>query len=516
MIHNVKFNKIVRSMKKTILLTTVVAIFASLLTSAAIIRLAPAWKTIKIEHIDAQPVSSVLYSKNAQGDYQPVDFTVVAAKVTPTVVHIRSTEAFESARANGGNGQDQDPFGNFFGDQFFKRFFGPGYNEQPQSPQAEVSSGSGVIINSDGYIVTNNHVIQNATDIEVTLSDNRSFKATVVGTDPLTDLAVIHIKAKNLPVLPIVNSDDVKVGEWVLAVGNPFNLNSTVTAGIVSAKARNIDIQQNRSAIEAYIQTDAAINPGNSGGALVDLQGGLIGINSAIASPTGSWAGYGFAVPSNLVSKVVDDILKYGSVQRGVLGVSIQSMNSDIADQKKLDLTQGVYVDSVVDNSAADKAGIKVGDVITAVNGKKVDNAPELQEEIAQHKPGDEVTIELNRKGEDKTLTAVLKNSEGTTKTEVRPQNEVLNSLGAELAPISSETAKKLNIDGGVKVTKLYPGLLRQQTNMQEGFIITAINGKPVKTVEDVTKDLKDKKGGVLIQGMYEDSPGLIYYGFGM
>jgi serine protease Do len=498
-------------MKRTILFTTLIAVVTSIITTAIIIRLGPAWKTIKIEHIDSQPVSGVLYSKDAKGDFTPVDFTTIAAKVTPTVVHIRSTVTAQTAS----NQDVPDPFRQFFGDPFYKRFFGPDY-DQPQSPQAEVASGSGVIINSEGYIVTNNHVIDNANDIEVTLSDNRSFKATVIGTDPLTDLAVLHIEADDLPALPIMNSDNVKVGEWVMAVGNPFNLNSTVTAGIVSAKARNINIMKDRSAIEAYIQTDAAINPGNSGGALVDLEGGLIGINSAIASPTGSYAGYGFAVPSNLVSKVVEDILKYGSVQRGILGISIQSVNSDIAKDKHLDRTEGVYVDSVMENSAARNAGIKVGDVITEVDGMKVDNSPELQEYIARHKPGDEVSIKLDRNGEEKTVTAVLKNDKGTTKTETRPRNEVMNELGAEFAPVSSETAKKLNLDGGVKVTKLYPGKLRQQTGIREGFIITGIDGKPVKTVDDVTNNLKDKKGGVLIEGRYEGSPEKIYYGFGM
>jgi Do/DeqQ family serine protease len=499
-------------MKRNILFTALIAIVVSIITTVAIIRLGPAWKTIKIEHIDSQPVSGVLYSKDAKGVYTPVDFTTIAAKVTPTVVHIRSTMTMETAS----NQDVPDPFRQFFGDPFYRKFFGP-ENNQPQTPQAEVASGSGVVINGDGYIVTNNHVIENANDIDVTLSDNRSFKATVVGTDPLTDLAVIHIKAHDLPSLPIVNSDEVKVGEWVLAVGNPFNLNSTVTAGIVSAKARNINIMKNRSAIEAYIQTDAAINPGNSGGALVDLNGGLIGINSAIASPTGSYAGYGFAVPSNLVSKVVEDILKYGSVQRGILGVSIQSVNSDIAKDKHLDRVEGVYVDSVMVNSAAQKAGIKSGDIITEVDGTKVNSSPELQEYIARHKPGDEVTLKLDRKGEEKTVSAVLKNNEGNTKTEVRPRNEVENQLGADFAPLSPESAKKMNIEGGVKVTKLYPGLLRQQTNIQEGFIITSIDGKPVKTVDDVTKALKDKKGGVLIEGFYENAPdNKLYYGFGM
>ncbi|HLF34906.1 MAG TPA: trypsin-like peptidase domain-containing protein, partial [Cyclobacteriaceae bacterium] len=355
-------------MKRTLLFSVIAAVVVSMLTTGAIIRFGPAWKTIKIEHIDAQPAKEILYTRNSSGEFFPVDFTGIAEKVMPAVVHIRSTVELATARA-GQRSQENipDQFRDMFGDDLFRRFFGPDFDEGPDNHGYGVSTGSGVILNDEGYIVTNNHVIADANDIEVTLHDNRSYKASVIGADPMTDLAVIRIKEKNLPTLPLVNSDEVKVGEWVMAVGNPFNLNSTVTAGIVSAKSRNINILRDQYAIEAFIQTDAAINPGNSGGALVNLQGGLIGINTAIQSTTGAYAGYGFAVPSNLVDKVVGDILKYGNVQRGYLGVNIRSINAELARDKKLDLTEGVYVDSVLENSAAQAADVRVGDVILEV-----------------------------------------------------------------------------------------------------------------------------------------------------
>lgn len=345
-----------------------------------------------------------------------------------------------------------------------------------------------MIINADGYIVTNNHVIENADDIEVTLNDNRVFKARVVGTDPSTDLALLQIKEKDLPVIPFTSSDDVEVGEWVLAVGNPFNLNSTVTAGIVSAKARNINILQDRSAIESFIQTDAAINPGNSGGALVNLSGGLVGINTAIASPTGAYAGYGFAVPSNIVNKVVED----------------------------LEVTQGVYVDSITANSAAGEAGIKVGDVILSVDGTEVNSSGELLEIIGRHRPGDRVELKVNRSGKEMGFEVTLRNREGEARIVERGEEDILNVLGIELEEIDKKTARKLGIDGGVKITGLRGGKLSQQTNVREGFIITRVNGKPVSTVEEFVELVEGRKGGVMVEGVYEDYPGTYYYAFGL
>jgi serine protease Do len=360
-------------------------------------------------------------------------------------------------------------------------------------------------------------VIANADEIQATLHNNRTYKARIIGNDPTTDLALVKINEKDLSTIPMVDSDNIEVGEWVLAFGNPFNLNSTVTAGIVSAKSRNINILRDQYAIESFIQTDAAINPGNSGGALVNLQGGLVGINTAIASPTGTYSGYGFAVPSNIVNKVIADLLEFGAVQRGYLGVTIRNITGDLAEEEGLDLTEGVYIDSVVVGSAAEEAGIKEGDVVTQINGKKITKASELQEIVATHRPGDEIKLAINRSGKSIERTVILKNIEGTTE-EVRKESGKMQSvLGAELVSIEKEEARRLNIDGGVRITKLYPGKLRRQTEIREGFIITKINSKPVRTVDEISNILQRTSGGVMLEGIYEDAPGeKRYYAFGL
>lgn len=467
--------------------------------------------TIRVEHVDASPAQSALYTIDEEGNAMPVDFTQIAERVTPAVVHIRSSQTM-TAR---GQERQANPF---FDDDFFRRFFGEPAPQQPQQrgPQVRMGTGSGVIVDAGGYIVTNNHVIAEADDIEVTLNNNRSYKAQVIGTDPTTDLAVIKIDEKGLPTVPFVNSDDVKIGEWVMAVGNPFNLTSTVTAGIVSAKARSINILREQYAVESFIQTDAAINPGNSGGALVNLQGGLIGINTAIASPTGAYSGYGFAVPANIVQKVMEDLVEFGVVQRGVLGVMIRSVNSSLAKEEGLDLTAGVYVDSLLANSAAAEAGIEPGDVIVAIDGMEVTSSSELQEYIARRRPGDEVKVTVDRNGKNRDFDVVLNNRTGSTELVVRETREVSELLGAGLQTLDASTARKLDIAGGVKVTELYAGKLRRQTQMQEGFIITKVDGKPVKSVDDLTAALEGKSGGVMLEGVYEDIPGVHYYAFGL
>ena len=350
----------------------------------------------------------------------------------------------------------------------------------------------------------------------MTLHDNRNYKATVIGTDPSTDLALIQIKEEGLHALPFVNSDQVRVGEWVLAVGNPFNLNSTVTAGIVSAKSRNINILRDQYAIEAFIQTDAAINPGNSGGALVNLQGGLVGINTAIASPTGAYAGYGFAVPSNMVEKVVEDLLSYGVVQRGYLGVTIRGVDGNLAKEKGLEVNSGVFIDSVAENSAALDAGIKIGDVVLEVDGTEVSTAPELQEVIARHRPGDKLDLKIARGSKRIDLKVELKNREGEAKFLAKNREEIFNVLGAEFEDVDIDVAKKLDIEGGVKVKSLYAGILRKHTGIREGFIITKVDGQLIKNTEALAKALENKKGGVLLEGVYEDLPGTYFYAFGL
>jgi Do/DeqQ family serine protease len=516
-------------MKKTIFIS---ALFSLLISVGVIVGYEYFGKdNVEIKHVTAASGQKVLYAANSDGEITPLDFTKTTEKVLDAVVHISSKKMIP----NGMNGMQQyrsipDPFKEFFRESPFGNFYQRRYdNGQPQGDDNEneservqpetmpvMGTGSGVVINEKGYILTNNHVIDNADEIEVTLHNNGTYKATVIGTDPATDLALLQIKADNLTVLPMVNSNDVKVGEWVLAVGNPFSLNSTVTAGIVSAKARNININKDKFAVESFIQTDAAINPGNSGGALVNLNGDLIGINTAIASNTGSYSGYGFAVPSNIASKVVEDLLKYGAVQRGMLGVTIRTMDGHLAKEKDIKLKQGVYVEKVSKNSAADKAGIKDGDIILSVDAKKVLTSPMLQGIIAERRPGDKVEVLVKRDGKEKQISVVLENRQGNTKLKKKEYNEVLNMLGAELENLDKDVAKKLKIDGGVKVTELYAGKLRRQTQMKEGFIITHIDGRKIKNVEEVMDVIEDKDGGVMLEGVYEDMPGKYYYAFGL
>lgn len=440
---------------------------------------------LRVEHSSPLQVSSARYG-TADG---LLDFTESAEIAMPAVVHIKSTSTRRPTSQ-----QNQMP-------DLFREFFGP------QTQRPSVGSGSGVILTDDGYIVTNNHVIDNADGIEVILNDNRSFEAKVVGVDPLTDMAVIKIEAEDLPTLAIANSDNVKVGQWVLAVGNPFSLNSTATAGIVSAVGRNINILRDQAAIESFIQTDAAINPGNSGGALVNLDGQLVGINTAIASPTGSYSGYGFAVPSNLMRKVVEDLMEFGQVQRGYLGVMIRNVDASLAEEKDLEVTSGVYVSELVPNGAAAEAGVKAGDVIRSVDGRNVRTSPELQAAIGMHRPGDEVELIVDRDGSEKTLSITLKNGTGNTELVAAADNaEVMQKLGAELA----------EVEGGVKINKLLAGKLSQQTDIREGFVIKRINDEEVKSIADVERILNNRKGGVMLEGSYENYPGTYYYAFGM
>jgi serine protease Do len=471
--------------------------------------------SIKIDHLNSTPTSKILFHQNGNGDFEPVDFTKTVDKVVNSVVFIKSTYLSKNQSNNDQYRQLPDPFKDFFNDDQFQYFFGP-KGGQPQNQGAQIATGSGVIINSQGYIVTNNHVIADADDIEVTLYDNRNYKAKVIGTDPSTDLALLQIKEKDLPAIALVNSDDVKVGEWVMAVGNPFSLNSTVTAGIVSAKARNINILKDQYAIESFIQTDAAINPGNSGGALVNLDGALVGINTAIASPTGAYTGYGFAIPSNMVNKVIEDLLKFGEVQRGVLGIMIRSVDGNLAKEKDLDVTEGVYVDSMIANSAAAIAGIKPGDVILKIDNEKTTSSPVLQEIISTHRPGDKVLLVVDRKGTQKQFTVTLINRVGSTDLVKSEGNEILSTLGCELKEVDAKTAKKLGIAGGVKITRLSAGILKRNTQIHEGFIITNADNKQVKTVADFIKILEKSEGGVMISGVYEDIPGRYYYAFGL
>jgi len=423
-----------------------------------------------------------------------VDFTQAAEHTVSTVVHVKTSYQ------NQNDFQSYDPFQFFWG------------QPMPQQQQQQQSSGSGVILSADGYIVTNNHVVENAQEIEVTLDDKRTYKAEIIGTDPSTDLALLKINEKGLNYAAYGNSDNVKVGEWVLAVGNPFNLTSTVTAGIVSAKARNIHILPNQKfPIESFIQTDAAVNPGNSGGALVNTQGQLIGINAAIASNTGSYSGYSFAIPVSIVKKVVDDLLEFGKVQRGFIGVSIKDIDADFAKEKSIKKLDGVYVDGLTNEGAAQNAGIKVGDIITKINGTVIKTSPALQEQVGRYRPGDKISVTILRNDAEKIIEVVLKNKEGNTSI---IKNEIGNTLGATLENASDDELNKLGIEAGVKIKELQIGKLKA-SGAREGFIITSIDNTPMKTVSDVTNYLKEKKGGVLIEGVYDNGI-KAFYGFGL
>jgi serine protease Do len=435
-----------------------------------------------------------------------IDFTFAAEKSTPAVVHVKTT-AMPQQKRNVNPHFHFDPFGDFF------RHWG---DRGWQQPQPRTSSGSGVIIAPSGFIVTNNHVIAGADQIEITLHNNETYIAELIGADPSTDIALLKIDKNDLPYLNFTNSDLVRVGEWVLAVGNPFNLSSTVTAGIVSAKARNINILEDASSIESFIQTDAAVNPGNSGGALVNMQGELIGINTAIASPTGAYAGYAFAVPANIVRKVVEDIQEYGLVQRGFLGVNIKNINAELAKSKNLPDFKGVYIDVVNKGSAAYEAGIREGDVIRQINNAEVNTAPKLQEIVAQYRPGDKIQVTYMRNGNLNNTTVVLKNKNQNTELITKESLTSTDILGVEFIELSDKEKKELGLKYGVKVSKIKEGKLSSQTNIKEGFIITSIDRTPIQKVDDITNVLKNKKGGVMIEGIYPNYPGTYYYAFGM
>jgi serine protease Do len=439
-----------------------------------------------------------------------VDFEKAAAEAVPSVVHIKTVTKFKQT---GSNEQQRNPFGDMFGDDFFKRFFGE--NGAPYSQPDQRASGSGVIISSDGYIVTNNHVVDGATNITVTLNNRKNFKAKVIGTDPNTDLALIKIDDKNLPVMTIGNSDDSKLGQWVLAIGYPLNLDVTVTEGIISAKSRNIGINRLGSApVESFIQTDAAVNPGSSGGALININGELIGINSAIASPTGSYAGYAYSIPSNLMKKVIGDIMKFGSVQRGYLGISMAPEGLDDSKKKELginDDVNGVWIMEVDPKGAAAEAGLHKGDAILKVNEVPVSTGSELAEQIAREKPGDKVKLTFSRGGEEKTTTAVLKNKLGTFSSQ---SSAAIESLGADFSSLNKDDLAKLGIDGGVAVTHIHEGgVISNQTNMRPGFVITRIGNIPVKTVDELKAALSQQSGNLRIEGIYPGSGEIYYYG---
>lgn len=460
--------------------------------------LAFAFSTGTLLKVNATPATS------AAVPAQPVDLTYAAEKSLPSVVHILSTKNSKVQTVE----VESDPFSDFFSDPF--GFFGNpqgngGKQKRSVRTPKQQGSGSGVIISTDGYIVTNNHVVADADELTITLNDNKEYSARIIGTDKASDLALIKIDGKNLPAITIANSDDIKVGEWVLAVGNPFNLTNTVTAGIVSAKARSLY----QNGVESFIQTDAAINPGNSGGALVNTRGELIGINAMLYSQTGSFSGYGFAIPTSIMNKVVADLKQYGTVQRALIGIQGQDVKNYV-DAKKdkgedvdLGTMEGIYVAKVSEESAAEEAGMKEGDVITAIDGKPVGKMAELQEVLAKKRPGDKVTVTYLRDKKKATKTLTLKNEKGNTQVVKKADLDV---LGGNFRAVTDAQKEQLNIGYGLEVLKVNAGKLKN-AGITKGFIIQRVNDSAVKTIEDLQNAVKEastSKDPVLyIQGVY-------------
>ena len=451
----------------------------------------PADSTAAFSDMFQQNPNVRLASYNAV-DAQPVDLTQAAENSVHAVVHIRSTQASKVQEV-----EVRDPFSDFFGEFFGGR--GGTQRRQVQTPE-RTGFGSGVIISKDGYIVTNNHVIDGADEISVKLNDNREFKGRVIGTDPSTDLALVKIEGDDFPTIPVGDSEALKVGEWVLAVGNPFNLNSTVTAGIVSAKARSLGVYN--GGIESFIQTDAAINQGNSGGALVNAKGELVGINSVLSSPTGAYAGYGFAIPTSIMTKVIADLKQYGTVQRALLGIRGGSIGSSLMDDrqpidksgktladkaKELGVVEGVWVSEIVENGSASGADIKVDDVIIGLDNKKVSNMADLQEAIAKHRPGDKVKVKLIRDKKEKTVEVTLKNEQGTTKIVKDAGMEI---LGAAFKELPDDLKKQLNLGYGLQVTGVSSGKM-SDAGVRKGFIILKANDQPMRKVSDLEEVMK-------------------------
>lgn len=451
-----------------------------------------------ITNTPAAPVQYVNLPISGNTTITAPDFVVAAEQSLNAVVHV-TTETLVNVR---------DPFADFF--------WG---HRAPSQQQPRQGAGSGVIISDDGYIITNNHVVERADKIRVSLNDNRGYDATVIGRDPSTDIALLKIEANGLATLSYGNSDDLKVGQWVLAVGNPMNLTSTVTAGIVSAKARNINLLQYDPSkdifpIESFIQTDAAVNPGNSGGALVNASGELVGINTAIASQTGQYAGYSFAVPSSIVKKVAHDLLEFGSVQRAYLGVSIRDLDQDLAKELKLDRIKGVYINGISDGGAAQDAGMKAGDVIVKVGNINVNNVPQLQEQVGKFRPGDRVPVTILRAGSERVIDVALRGREGAVAVAETRRTDATSALGAELGVVSKSDLQALKLEHGVRVVTVSGGKFRS-SGIREGFIITRIDQEKVSKPEDVQRLLSSKKGGVLLEGVYPNGQ-RAYYGLGL
>jgi len=430
-----------------------------------------------------------------------IDFTQASSAAIPATVHIKT----KMTRTVTNNLPRRNPFSDMFPDFDLDDFFGERSRSFPQS-----GSGSGAIISEDGYIVTNNHVVEGADVITVTLNNKKNFTAKLIGADPSSDLAVIKIDAKGLPFLLYGNSDEVKIGQWVLAIGYPLTLETTVTAGIISAKGRTLDInsRQSTTPVESFLQTDAAVNPGNSGGPLINTEGKLIGINSAIASPTGSFAGYSFTIPVNIVKKVIADVMKFGTVQRAFLGIQYprENLSEEVKKENNIKEGEGVFVMEVTKDGAAEAAGIKKGDIITKINGMGVTSGPEMVGQIATYRPGDKVQITYKRNGTEYTIPVVLRNATGTTEV---VKTSVLDKLGAEFRTIDKKEADELGVKGGVEIRTINNNGLLSKVRIQEGYVIIKANGKEVKNTDDLRKAVESANGSVKFEGIYPGFEGI-------
>lgn len=479
--------KTIKDMKRNLFLYLFLTVLVSGLTALAVVSIKGKNSPVYYYPESDTPVVRASYSPQ---DFP--DFTFAAENAVKAVVHVRVTKKSSS-----------QPY------SLFDFFYG-----QPSSPRIMEGSGSGVVISDDGYIVTNNHVIEGADEIEVTLENNQSFKAKLIGSDPVTDIALLKIDAKNLPLVPYGDSDALRLGEWVLAIGNPYNLRSTITAGIVSAKARSMPSFEGEFKIESFIQTDAAVNQGNSGGALINTRGELVGINTAIASRTGAFTGYSFAVPVSIVKKVIEDIKSFGTVQRAMLGVTMQEIDGKLQKEKNLKDTKGVFIAEVVKGSPADKAGIKDADVLISVNNVAVNSAPAVQEQISRYRPKDKISVEIIREGKQKEFSVVLEGRDAQIARLEESGQGILKLYGAELKDAPKEKLDKLGLKAGIEVLSVSQGKFND-AGVQEGFIITYANQIPVRTVQELQSVIQRSRRSLLIEGVYPDGK-VVYYGMGI
>ena len=471
-------------------LIVLTAVVASALTALFVVEITKSKQLTGIQEHNDIPLHRV----SSIPDGYP-DFTNADEYAVKSVVYVKVTK--KGSRA---------PF------SIYDFFYGYGYPNSEPMPRS--GAGSGVIISSDGYIITNNHVIDGADEIEITLEDNRSFEAKLVGSDPVTDIALLKIDQSDLSYIKFGDSDSLRLGEWVLAIGNPYELRSTVTAGIVSAKARSMPTGDDKFRIEAFIQTDAAVNPGNSGGALVNMKGELVGINTAIASRTGSYSGYSFAVPSSIAQKVVKDIMEYGSVKRALLGITMRDMDGDLAKEIGRKSVNGVYIYEVQPNGAAQKAGVKSGDILLSINGREVNSAPAVQEEISRFRPKDKISVKLEREGKQIELPVVLQSKSDLVSSTEGSKDGFSVIYGAKLRPASKESLDKHGIKYGIEVVEVNNGKFKS-SGIKRGFIITYVNEIPVKDVAQLRSVIERSRRSILIEGIYPDGS-VVYYGMGL